>query len=459
MPDMNSSARDRLEACLEAERLWNPHVNAVITSLAAEARIEADRADKASREGNWLGLLHGMPIAIKDNIDTAGVRATSGSTFFKDRIPNRNAPVVARLRRAGAVLTAKVTLHEFAFGIRSWNPVIGAARNPFDLSRVPGGSSGGSGIGVATGMCEAALGTDTGGSVRLPAAICGITGLRPTLGRVPNTGCFPVSAAHDTIGPMARSTADCARLFAVLAGYDAEDPVSENRVLENFLPSLSDGIEGVRIGVPKNFYLEGCSAEVSAAFGEGLRVLERCGAKIVDIGVPGVEKIHEHASCMIYSDACALHADRLKDESRWGAMTLERMRTGLGYSGADYARAVRAKEAWKRTLSTLFDSVDIIASPTIGDEPPPVDDSRPLLQATSAVTKTSYAGAFGSIPGLSVPCGQSRRGLPLGLMLEAAWWREPLLLRAGHAYQQNTNWHLRKPVLPEPSNAEIPKRN
>jgi aspartyl-tRNA(Asn)/glutamyl-tRNA(Gln) amidotransferase subunit A len=443
-----SSAREQLERCLEAERAWNPHVNGVIASLADPARAEADAADKAAREGRWLGLLHGMPIAIKDNIDTAGVPATAGSLFFKDRVPNRDAPVVARLRRAGAVINSKVTMHEVAFGIRSWNPIIGPSRNPYDLTRVPGGSSGGSGIAVATGMCQAALGTDTGGSVRLPAAICGITGLRPTLGRVPNTGCLPVSAGHDTIGPMARTAADCARLFAVLAGYDADDPVSENRPLENFLPSLSDGIAGVRVGIPKNFYLEGCSSEVAAAYQDAVRVLEKLGARLVEVSVPGADAIHAHASCVIYCDACALHADRLDDETGWGPMTLERMRTGLGYTGVDYARAMRVKESWKRTLSAVFEAVDILASPTIGDEPPPVDDKRPLLEATSAVTKTSYAGAFGSLPGLSVPCGQTRRGLPLGLMLEAAWWQEPLLLRAGHAYQQVTDWHDRRPVLP-----------
>lgn len=443
-----TSARDRLERSLDAERAWNPHVNAVITSMADAARRDADAADEAAREGRWLGLLHGMPIAIKDNLDTAGVRTTAGSLFFKDHTPNRDAPTVRKLRRAGAVLTSKVTMHELAFGIRSWNPVIGPSRNPYDLTRVPGGSSGGSGIAVAAGMCEAALGTDTGGSVRLPAAICGISGLRPTLGRISNSGCVPVSAGHDTVGPMARTVVDCARLFAVLAGYDPEDPVSEDRPLENFLPSLGDGIAGVKIGVPKNFYLEGCSDDVSSSYRDAIRVLEKLGAKLIDVSVPGAEQIHDYASCMVFSDACAFHKARLADTAKWGPMTIERLRNGLSYTGADYAAAMRVKESWKRTLANLFDSVDILAAPTMPDEPPPVDDTRPLLQATSAVTKVTYAGAFGALPGLSVPCGKSRNGLPLGLMLESAWWREPLLLRAGHAYQQATDWHTMRPALP-----------
>lgn len=443
-----ASARERLDVCLGAEARWNPHVNALVTPMAEAARREADAADRAARDGQWLGLLHGMPIAIKDNIDTAGVRTTAGSTFFKDHTPNRDAETVRRLRQAGAVIVSKVTLHEFAFGIRSWNPVIGASRNPYDLSRVPGGSSGGSGIAVATGMCEAALGSDTGGSVRLPAAICGISGLRPTLGRISSAGCFPVSASHDTVGPMARTVDQCALLFAVLSGYDPDDPISEDRPLENFLPSLGDGVAGVRIGIPKNFYLEGCSEDVSASYQAAIRVLEKLGAKLVDVSVPGAEHIHAHASCMVFSDACALHAKRLADGSKWGPMTVERMRTGLSYTGADYAAAMRVKESWKRTLAKLFDTVDILAAPTMPDEPPPVDDTRPLLQATSAVTKVTYAGAFGALPGLSVPCGRSRNGLPLGLMLESAWWGEPLLLRAGHAYQQATDWHTLRPALP-----------
>jgi hypothetical protein len=208
---MTTSAVARLEANLHAEKAWNPHVNCVISSISS-ARATAKAADQAATEGRWLGLLHGATIAIKDNIDTAGTKTTIGSPFFKDNVPNADAPVVARIAKAGAVLTHKVTLHEFAFGIRSMSALIGQCKNPWDTTRIPGGSSGGSAVAVATGLCDMALGTDTGGSVRIPAAINGITGLRPTSGRVPNAGCFPVSAAHDTIGPMARSALDCARL-------------------------------------------------------------------------------------------------------------------------------------------------------------------------------------------------------------------------------------------------------
>ena len=435
----------RVEACLAAIGTWQSRVNAMVTVTEDAARAEAAAADRAASAGRWLGLLHGMPMVIKDNIDTAGVRTTSGSLFFKDHIPNRDATVVAKLKRAGAVIVGKCTMHEVAFGVRSYNPVTGQARNPYDLTRVPGGSSGGSGIAVATGMAEAALGTDTGGSIRLPAAICGITGLRPTSGRVSNRGCLPVSLSHDTIGPMATSALDCARIFAVVAGFDDQDLTSKARPLENFLPSIGEGIAGVRIGVPRNHYLEGCSADVVSAFHAAIAKLESLGAKVVDVTVAGAEVIQGEASVMIFSDACQLHADRLGDEARWGAMTLERLKSGLRYSGTDYARAMRTKEIWRQTLMHLFRDIDILASPTIVDDPPLIEDGQSLLEASQSVTRNTYCGSFAGMPGLSVPNGESRRGLPLALQLEAAWWDEPLLLRAGHAYQQATDWHHTRP--------------
>ena len=260
-----SESRDATQACLDAIEAHEDKVHAMITVTADEALRQADAADKAAREGRWLGLLHGMPLAIKDNIATAGVRTTAGSEFFSDHVPNENAPVVDRLMRAGAVMVGKATMHEFAFGIRSDNTVSPPCHNPWKLGRIPGGSSGGSGAAVAADMCVGALGSDTGGSVRLPASINGISGLRPTHGRIPNYGSTPVSASFDTIGPMARSVSDVARMFAVMAGHDARDPYTVDRPLENFLPSLNDGIEGVCIGVPRNFYFEDVHPDIEAA--------------------------------------------------------------------------------------------------------------------------------------------------------------------------------------------------
>ena len=446
VPSPVASASDRLLRCLEAIRQWDPLVKAMITVDEDGARRTAEAADRAAVEGRTLGLLHGVPLVVKDNIDTAGLRTTCGSRFFEDNVPAADASVVRRLRAAGAVIVGKCTLHEFAFGVRSLNPVVGQCRNPWDPARIPGGSSGGSGVAVATGMAEMALGTDTGGSVRIPAALNGISGLRPTVGRVSNHGCLPVSPTHDTIGPMARSVEEVALLFAVMAGHDAADPVSEARELPNFLPRLRDGIAGRRIGRPRNHYFDNVSAPVGAAIEEAVRTLSRLGAEIVDVEVPGAEEAHEWATAMIYSDACALHAGRLEEGGeRWGAQTLERMRMGLRYTGADYARAMRKREAWCRTLEGVFGEVDLLVSPSSPTVAPLIDDNRTLFDATRVVTQNTYAGAFGRIPGLSVPCGVSPEGLPIGLQLEAAPWNEPLLLQAGWAFQSATGWHQRRP--------------
>ncbi len=261
----------------------------MITTTAERAREEADACDRAAAEGRWLGLLHGMPIALKDNIETAGVRTTSGAAYLADHIPNSDAPVVGRLKAQGAVLIGKANMQELAWGIVSTNPVTGQCRNPWNPERIPGGSSGGSGAVVAAEMAEGALGTDTGGSVRIPASMTGVAGLRPTHGRISIRGITPVSVAHDTVGPMARTVADVARIFAALAAYDPLDPVSRDLPLDNFLPRLDDRIEGVRVGLARNFFFEEIDGEVDAAVRAAAGTLESLGARLIDIALPGAE--------------------------------------------------------------------------------------------------------------------------------------------------------------------------
>ncbi|MVW78120.1 amidase [Bordetella sp. 02P26C-1] len=438
-----------VKQCIENIERWNPHINAIVTLDAETALEAARRADALTQSGRASGLLHGVPILVKDNIDTAGLRTTYASGFFKDHVPDRDATVVRRLREAGAIILGKVTLHEFAFGVRSNNPVIGQCRNPWNPARIPGGSSGGSGAAIAAGMAPLALGTDTGGSVRVPASLNGVCGLRPTVGRVSNHGCMPVSATHDTIGPLARTVPELARLFSVMAGFDPHDHVSERQEVGNLLVDMHAGIKGLRIGIPSNHYFDGVDSEVAYAVQEAMRVLESLGAIMVPITVDGAQTAHAYATTMIYSDACAVHEERLaQPDERWLPATLERMQMGLQYTGRDYARALRAREAWCRSLEDVFSSVDVILSPTSPTVAPPIEDGRSLFEATRAVTQNTYAGAFGKLPGLSVPCGFSSDGMPIGLMLEAAPWREATLFRAGVAYQNQTDWHLRQPALP-----------
>lgn len=437
------------EARIDRIRRLDPGLKCFITVDEAGALAAARAADEAAREGRWLGLLHGMTVAVKDNIDTAGLRTTSGSLFFKDHVPNADAPAVERLRRAGATIVGKTNLHEFAYGVRSSSRVGGQTRNPWNPERIPGGSSGGSGAALAAGFCTGALGSDTGGSVRLPAAYNGISGLRPSVGRVPEAGSVPVSPTHDTIGPMARSVADVARLFAALAGPEPEDPAWRGRTpLENFLPRLGDGIAGLRIGVPRNHYFEGAEADIAEAVLEAARELERLGARLADVSLPGVEETPRRAFVMIAADAAHFHAERLAaGRDMWDGQTWDRMKTGSAAASVDYAASVAAKRAWKRTLAALFQDVDVLLTPVTPARTPPIDDGRNLLEATRAATQNTYPGAFGELPGLSIPCGLGADGMPIGLQLEAAWGGETTLLRAGYAYQAATEHHRAAPPL------------
>jgi aspartyl-tRNA(Asn)/glutamyl-tRNA(Gln) amidotransferase subunit A len=442
------TSRNAIEACLDLIATHDEKINSMITVTADDARRQADLADNATNEGRWLGLLHGVPMAIKDNIETAGVRTTSGSILFKDHVPNKNASVVDRLLKAGAIIVGKATMHELAFGIRSNNTVSPSCRNPWNLDRIPGGSSGGSGAAVAAGMCKGALGTDTGGSVRLPASINGVSGLRPTHGRVPNHACTPVSPSFDTIGPMARSVADVARIFAVIAGHDNRDPLSSDHPLLNFLSNLNDGIKGVRLGIPRNFYLENLHPEIEKAFNDAVKSLEALGATLVDIDVPGAAEAQYWATVLIFSDACAFYGERLKQQSdKFSKAVHDRMTTGFAYTNLDYSNAMRAREMWKLELVKVFNTVDIILSPTLPTLVPPVEDDKSLLEITEDSTRNTYAGALGQIPGLSIPCGFTSDGLPIGLQLESAWWEDPLLLRVGHAFQGQSDWHLKTPYI------------
>lgn len=445
-------AREAVEGCLARIEALDPALNAMITTTAEAAREAADACDRAAAEGRWLGLLHGLPVALKDNIETAGVRTTSGAAYLADHIPNRDAPAAARLKAQGAILIGKANLQELAWGVVSTNPVAGQCRNPWNPARIPGGSSGGSGAAVAADMAEAALGTDTGGSVRIPAAMTGIAGLRPTHGRISIRGITPVSVAHDTVGPMARRVADVARIFAALAAYDPLDPLSRDLPLGNFLPSLGDGIAGVRVGLARNFFFEDVDDGVEAAVREGAQTLESLGARLVDVTLAGAETAQRWTTIMAYADACAYHRERL--DAGPGAISrpvYERMMLGRDFGAVDYAEAMRGREAWRRTLAEAFETVDVLLAPTTPRPAPPIADERSLHRATQEATRFTYGGALASIPGLSVPCGFAADGLPVGMMLEAAWGAEPLLLRMGHAYQTATDWHLRRAPCLDPA--------
>jgi aspartyl-tRNA(Asn)/glutamyl-tRNA(Gln) amidotransferase subunit A len=433
--------------CLGRIERHDGELRAFITVMAGQALDDARAADRAAARGDWLGLLHGVPVALKDSIAVAGVPCTSGSAYFADYVPERDAALVTRLKAAGAVLLGKTNLHEFCYGGTTQNETYGSCRNPWDRRLVPGGSSGGSAVAVAAGMSPLAIGGDTGASIRGPAALNGIAGLRPTAGAVPNTGALPVSAPYDTHGPMARRVADLARVFAAIAGYDPDDPLSEDRPPPDVLSPLKGGVAGVRVLVPTNFFFDDLAEGYAEAVLEAARVLERLGARLLEGTIPGLGHAQEALNHVLYADAACLHREKLEESpERIGRLVRERLRPGFELSGAAYAGHRRWLEGWEHAMRAFFaERADLVLSPTTPCPPIPVDRTDDVIGDTARLSRLGWAWAAARLPALTVPCGFDPAGLPIGVQLAAARWGEPLLLRAGHAYQGATEWHLAEP--------------
>jgi aspartyl-tRNA(Asn)/glutamyl-tRNA(Gln) amidotransferase subunit A len=433
------SRADRLEECLAAIDRFNPVIRSMITVLGADAR------EAVTKRNGAAGALHGRIVSVKDNIDTAGVRTTRGSAWFADRLPNDDAEVVQRLRRAGAILIGKDNLHEFAFGATSQNPHHGACRNPWNIDTIPGGSSGGSGASVAAGFSEISLGTDTGGSVRIPAALNGVSGLRPTVGRISNHGVMPVSADFDTVGPLARRARDVASAYEVIAGYDARDPISERKPVESWAGLHARGLRGLRIGVPWTIIEAECEAGVMALLRGAEGIFTDLGASISRIEIDGFGDAQLSLQTCAQVDAAVVHQERMaEDPSRFGRDVEHRLRLGAETPASAYSRARTYRHAWTRRVEGLFNHVDMIAMPTVGFPAPLASDAVDMLGATRRLTRLCGPWSFAGVPALSIPCG-FERGMPIGLQLIAPQWSEALLLAAGVAFQEVTDFHLKRP--------------
>ena len=376
------------------------------------------------------GPLAGVRVGLKDSIDTAGVRTTCGSAYFADRVPDSDAEVVSRLAAAGALMVAKLNLSEFAIGLTSQNSASGPVRNPWDLSRVPGGSSGGSAAAVAAGLVEVALGTDTGGSVRVPAAACGVTGLRPGISVVPDAGTFPVCELVDTVGPIARDVDLVARVFAVLAGRDA-------RELEPAPPR--------RIGVPALWFddLDPGVADLVEAAG---RVFAEGGTELVPVEVPGIASAQDVLYTIIYSGIADLHSERLACPELFQPDTLTRVQVGTGVSEYERAEALGAQKEFQRGLEELFEQVDALLTPALPVDVPPARTDDDVLTTTRRLAQLSAPWSLHAGPTLALPAGRHAvSGMPVGLQLTAPVGGEDLLLDAGAWFQQRTAWHTLRP--------------
>jgi aspartyl-tRNA(Asn)/glutamyl-tRNA(Gln) amidotransferase subunit A len=438
------SAVELTQAFLNHVAAAQPAINAFITVTPELALADARRIDAWRATGTRLPL-DGMPLAVKDNIDVAGTRTTVGSKLFEHNVAVRDAEVVRRLRNAGAIILGKANMHELAYGPTSNNANFGAVRNPWDLSRIPGGSSGGSGAALAADQCIGALGSDTGGSIRIPASLTGVSGLRPTLGSVSNAGSFPLSWALDTIGPMARAVDDVFAILSVIAGFDLTDPRS---VEPREFPAhglLPGRLNGLRIGLPRDYFFAGLEPEVASSVRDAIEVFESLGAKAIDVEIPGAAEAWQSNNLIMRAEALALYEHRMKAAPGMIAPDIEsRLQLGAEISGVELARCYQYMFEWRHTMRAAFGRVDIVLTPTVDRVAPPIAGGT-MLETSVAVSRFTFPWSLAGLPALAVPSAPGANGLPAGVQLASPPWSEPLLYHAGEAFQRVTDWHRKRP--------------
>jgi aspartyl-tRNA(Asn)/glutamyl-tRNA(Gln) amidotransferase subunit A len=434
-----------------------PALNSFITLLPEQARAAARRAEAEIQSGRYRGPLHGIPVGLKDLFHTGGVRTTSGSRIFDTFVPKEDCTVAARLQRAGAILLGKLNMHQFAYGPTGENPDYGHMHNPWDPERIAGGSSGGSGSAAAAGQCPITLGSDTGGSIRIPAALCGIVGLKPTYGLVSRHGLTPLAWSMDHPGPMTRTVEDAALTMNVIAGHDPKDGASADVAIPDYLGPLtgpdSVGIRGLRIGVPREFWEAPVDPQVAQSVREAIALLGELGATVTEVSLPMFPASQAISNAILMPEASAYHRDRLAQEAdKLYPPVRLRIEAGLFISAADYLRAQQARRLFNRQARRLLQQVDLLAGPAVPVTAPPllassVEINGQQVGTTATLTQFSRPYNITGFPAISVPCGFSDAGLPIGLQLAGRPFDEPTVLRAAHAYQQATRWHQRRPPL------------
>lgn len=392
-------------------------------------------------------MLHGVPLGLKDLFETKGVLTTAGSKILSEWVPARDAHTVSLFRQAGAIFLGKLNMHEWAMGGTSINDHYGPVRNPWDLDTIPGGSSGGSGAAVSAGLCAAATGSDTAGSIRIPASICGIVGIKPTYGLVSLRGIVPLCSSLDHVGPMTNTVADCALVLGVMAGPDREDPFSAGRQSQDYTASLQQGVKGMRLGLPRNYFFDNIDPEVEQAVRQAVAVLEGQGASIVELEVPAVEQTAEVGLPVLMGDSYAYHRRYMEERPQdYGPQVRSMLLSRADLSAADYIQAQWARNNYRLQMETMFDGIDALLSPTTIVTAGPIDFWRTELAGLTLIQNTLPFNLAG-FPTLSVPCGFSIKGLPIGLQIAGPPFAEASVLRVGAAYEAATVWHTRRPPL------------
>ncbi len=449
------------EATLQRITTLDEQVRAFVTVTAERALEDARRAERELRSGIDRGPLHGIPVVLKDLVATRGIRTTASSRVLENHVPDYDAAVAEKLAEAGTVLLGKTNTHEFAYGT-----ITPPTANPWDLTRIPGGSSGGSAAALAARMCLLAIGTDTGGSIRIPAACCGVTGLKPTYGLVSCFGIIPLSWSLDHAGPLARSVEECAWMLDALAGYDPRDqaslpdPTSQSSYaapLQAIHPE-SKPLKGIRLGIPRNAYFSGINPEVSTTVEAAIKVIGELGAQIEDVLLPeALNDLFFAYRGIQMPEATLAHSEAGWWETRaadYGPVTRSRLEMGAKQSAVEYVRAQRLRRAFSQGMRRVMERVDVLALPTLPILPPRRDQlDQPVLfghqkfEPGTALLRFTFPFNMTGQPALSLPCGFSAGGLPIGLQLAGRHRDEALILRIGHAYQQVTSWHQRHPAL------------
>lgn len=441
------------KVCLERISSFDSKINAFITVLPEKALKTARQMEKEIQKGKYRGPLHGIPYAVKDLFFTRGIRTTCGSKILKDFIPQYDATVIYRLNSAGAILLGKLNMHEFAYGTTSVNPHYGPVHNPWNLERITGGSSGGSAAALVCSFALLTLGTDTGGSIRIPSALCGVSGLKPTFGRISKYGVYPLCWSLDHPGPMAKTVADLAIALEALAGYDPHDPCSVKNNVPNYQRALPKNLKGIRIGVPKEYFFDHLEGEVQQAVVQAIKDLKKMGARTFSISIPHLPEFSAAAFISLLAEGAAClekwHKTRAED---LGKDVLARLNLGAVIKATQYLQAQRIRRLAQETFREVFTKVDALITPQLPIVAPPIGQETISIGdftegVASALTRFTRIFNLTGLPTISIPCGYSSSGLPIGLQIVGKAFAEETILRVGHAYQMNTSWLKRQPDL------------
>ena len=443
------------EAYLERIEKLNVQLNAYITVCGDEALASARQAETEIGRGEYRGPLHGIPMGLKDQFFTKGIRTTIGSRLFANQIPDEDATVTARIKDAGAVLLGKHNMAEFALGGTRVHPY-GTPRNPWDQDRIPGHSSSGSGVAVSASLCAAAVGEDTGGSGRIPAAACGIVSIRPTYGRVSRHGTYPVCWSMDTPSPMTKSVEDCAVVLQAIAGHDPKDGMSSRLPVPNYRSMLRDEIRGIRVGVIKELLPpESAHVDMIQAFKHGIKVLEELGASVEEVSVPLIPESAPFYVAICDTDGAHMHFDSIRSRPmEYDGATRARLLAASLVSAGIYNRAQQVRGLLRKQMMSALDDVDVLLSPMSNGLFPRIDEEIVVFHSKEDVIERQFGArsfttpySLAALPALSVPCGFTSEGMPIGLQLGGRPFDEGTVLRVAYAFESATDWHKQRPQL------------